>query len=121
MKSKSKIKYVCQNCGAEFPFWVGRCSECSEWNTIIEEAVSLPVKDEVSHRQFSSLAPKAIREVVVGDEIRFPSVIHEFDRILGGGVVQGSLFLIGGDPGIGKSTLLVQVSETSGSRCKKVL
>ena len=109
MKSKSKIKYVCQNCGAEFPFWVGRCSECSEWNTIIEEAVSLPVKEEFSHRQFSSLAPKAIREVVVGDEIRFSSGIHEFDRILGGGVVQGSLVLIGGDPGIGMGDGLVGI------------
>ncbi|MCH7504627.1 DNA repair protein RadA [PVC group bacterium] len=121
MKSKSKIKYVCQNCGAESPFWVGRCSECSEWNTITEEAVSMPVKEEFSHRQFSSLAPKVIREVVIGDEIRFPSGIHEFDRILGGGVVRGSLVLIGGDPGIGKSTLLLQVSKTLGSMGKKVL
>jgi len=103
----SKTIYVCSNCGARFGTWSGRCRNCNEWNTLAETA-----DETVSPRRISASShhPQPIAEISAGAEVRTPSGIDEFDRILGGGIVAGSSVLIGGDPGIGKSTLLLQVA-----------
>jgi len=107
---KAKIQYMCQECGCHSPFWVGRCPDCGAWNSIVEE-MQIPASKDHLHRQFETHAPQAIHEIDSDQEMRLLSNIPEFDRILGGGIVPGSLILIGGDPGIGKSTLLLQISQ----------
>ena len=122
--AKVKSKYVCQNCGYENPKWLGKCPECLQWNTFVEE-----VEEKLSPRQ-QSLARQAskstskpvnINDITINREERFSTDIPELDRVLGGGVIPGSLILVGGDPGIGKSTLLLQVSNNVALRGKKVL
>jgi DNA repair protein RadA/Sms len=108
--AKSRTKYVCQNCGYEAPKWMGKCPECGEWNTFSEEVVqSRPASGA---RQGTAVynPPKPINEIIIGAHHRKSSGILELDRVLGGGIVPGSVVLIGGDPGIGKSTLLTQVA-----------
>lgn len=105
---KAKTKYVCQKCGAAFPTWSGRCSTCNEWNSLVEEMVT-------SGRGAKSSTGRSVDvqklSDVSGDDFKRISVgISEFDRVLGGGIVPGSLILIGGDPGIGKSTLVLQIA-----------
>lgn len=105
--SKSKIIFVCQQCGSKQPRWLGRCPECQEWNSLSEEREApAPSKGRAVLSSTSKATP--ITEVEPVDAIRICSGIEEFDRILGGGAVLGSAVLIGGDPGIGKSTLLLQ-------------
>lgn len=108
--AKAKSVFFCTNCGNELPRWQGRCPACGEWNTI-EEGVEKPAP--VGRAKASPLGrspkPQAIREVTSGDEIRFTTGMGELDRVLGGGAVAGSLVLVGGAPGIGKSTLLLQI------------
>ena len=107
-KAKKSI-YFCQNCGHEESKWLGQCPMCKEWNTFVEEKVSTPVSG-VS-RGSSVAKPKSqvvtLSSVSTTDEERTKTGIKELDRVLGGGIVQGSLVLVGGDPGIGKSTLLL--------------
>ncbi len=110
--SKTRSTYVCQACGYESARWAGKCSNCGGWNTFVEE-VSAPPKNAkraggVSVR--NAVAPVSITEVEFSPESRIPVGIPEFDRVLGGGIVPGSLILIGGDPGIGKSTLMMQMA-----------
>ena len=107
--AKIKTKYVCQSCGYENPKWLGKCPECMKWNTFVE------VIDK------SSQKPVNINSITIKHEERFSSGINELNRVLGGGIVRGSLVLVGGDPGIGKSTLLLQVSESVAQSGKKVL
>ncbi|MCR4731847.1 MAG: DNA repair protein RadA [Lachnospiraceae bacterium] len=106
-KSKTTV-FFCQNCGYESSKWAGQCPSCHEWNTFVEEV--LDKKSKVSSREVSEARPVALSEISVSDEKRTSTHIGELDRVLGGGIVSGSLILVGGDPGIGKSTLLLQVA-----------
>ena len=112
--AKSKIIYVCSQCGYESPKWNGKCPNCNEWNTFEEEisetAKPASVTAQASKRG-ADLSSKicTLSEISMSDDTRYHTGIGEFDRVLGGGIVPGSLVLVGGDPGIGKSTLLLQV------------
>jgi len=103
--SKLKVKYVCSSCGYESLKWVGKCPECDEWNTFSEELVDVKKSSSVLT---SILNIVKLDEIVETEEKRIQTNISEFDRVLGGGFMQGSVVLIGGDPGIGKSTLVMQ-------------
>jgi len=108
-KTKNKIAYFCKNCGAEYAKYMGKCTACGEWNTIIEEVVAKEVKQ--SWRPEKSLSkPQLINDIEFRKESRMNLRNTELNRVLGGGLVPGSLTLLGGEPGIGKSTLLLQVS-----------
>jgi len=107
-RSSGRTVYVCQQCGREELKWLGRCPGCNEWNTFVEQKVAAPAR---SPRAASPLTrPKELSQVAIEAADRFPIPLSEFNRVLGGGLVPGSLILTGGDPGIGKSTLLLQVS-----------
>lgn len=114
---KSKSTFVCQNCGFHSPKWVGKCPSCGEWSTMIEE-IEESKTEEIS---FPPSAPMLYEEVKQARKQRLKIGIDELNHVLGGGVVLGSLVLIGGEPGIGKSTLLLQVSRDFSSEGKKVL
>ncbi|MBC8229341.1 DNA repair protein RadA [bacterium] len=109
---KEKTRFVCQECGNVSPKWMGKCPDCGKWNSFTEEVA--PVARPRS-RQFSSdttvTMPIPITQITATEEERFKTGISEFDRVLGGGVVPGSIVLVGGDPGIGKSTLMLQATE----------
>ena len=114
--AKIKTKYVCQQCGYETARYIGKCPECGNWETFVEEKV-IPEQTSKNNRVvLETMPPTPIKEIKVGSEIRVSTNISEFDRVLGGGLVQGSLVLIAGDPGIGKSTILLQ---SSGELCKQ--
>ncbi|MEW6025972.1 MAG: DNA repair protein RadA [Planctomycetota bacterium] len=104
---KPKTAYICQKCGAASPKWLGRCPECGEWGTIVEELVA--PESTTPRQSLGQEKPVSINDIKVITSSRLTSDIREFDRILGGGIVVGSATLIGGDPGIGKSTILLQV------------
>ncbi len=105
---KSKEIFVCRSCGYETPKWFGRCPSCGEWNTF-EQSVPLASAPAVRNSKPVSVSP--IGEISADEDVRCQTGISELDRVLGGGLVQGSLVLLGGDPGIGKSTLLLQVCQ----------
>lgn len=107
MASNQKI-FFCQNCGFESPKWSGQCPACHEWNSFVEELKSKTSSSSTKH-SLSKREILPIKNITITDEHRISSHIPELDRVLGGGIVQGSLVLIGGEPGIGKSTLLMQV------------
>ncbi|NLY42604.1 MAG: DNA repair protein RadA [Clostridiaceae bacterium] len=109
--AKVKTLFVCQECGYESQKWLGKCPACGEWNTLVEE-VQEPVKKRSVFGVKAS--PVHLNEVEITKEERFSSGTKELDRVLGGGIVRGSLVLVGGDPGIGKSTLLLQICESIG-------
>ncbi len=114
---KSKTIFICQNCGFQSPKWLGRCSSCGEWNTMIEE-----VEEEISAEySFPPSEPILYGDIKELKKPRIKTKIEEFNQVLGGGIVLGSLVLIGGEPGIGKSTLLLQVSRDFSSQGEKVL
>jgi DNA repair protein RadA/Sms len=119
-----KVVYVCQQCGAQQPRWLGKCPECGEWNSLVEEK-QLSSSPGSSPRgglfRMREVVPLAYQEIESQDDARQSSGINEFDRVLGGGIVPGSLVLIGGDPGIGKSTLLLEVSDKLSHAYGKVL
>ncbi|KYG78037.1 DNA repair protein RadA [Roseivirga spongicola] len=121
--AKTKSVFICQNCGATSAKWIGKCPSCNEWNTYTEEVVSKGKKEEDSWREESGPAvrpkPINIREVENSSEERLVTYDKELNRVLGGGIVAGSLVLIGGEPGIGKSTLMLQLALAA--RKKKVL
>ncbi|WP_027700803.1 DNA repair protein RadA [Metaclostridioides mangenotii] len=119
--AKIKTKYVCQNCGYEVSKWLGKCPECTKWNTFVEEIDDKSAKKETFIVDKSSSKPMSINTIESKNEERFSTCINELDRVLGGGVVKGSLVLVGGDPGIGKSTLLIQVSSNVAESGKRVL
>lgn len=109
--AKSRTIYACQSCGAQSPKWMGRCPECGEWNSLVEEQeVSASATAVEKLKTGSQSVPTPITAIESGQDFRFSSCIHEMDRVLGGGIVPGSVVLIGGDPGIGKSTLLLQMA-----------
>lgn len=112
--AKVKSVYICSECGYESPKWYGKCPSCGEWNTMNEE-IKEPVKQSASVARAASYAPPvSIREISTTDEIRYKTGSSELDRVMGGGIVKGSLILLGGDPGIGKSTILLQICEHLG-------
>ena len=107
--AKDKTLFFCTNCGNEFPKWQGKCPACGQWNTIVE-AEKKPVKTGVSRLQKNTY--KQLADPDMRDEIRFDTGIGELNRVLGGGAVRGSLVLISGEPGVGKSTLLLQICQS---------
>ena len=102
--------YVCQRCEAQTPRWLGRCPECGEWNTLLETAEPRPATAGPVVANGAYPTPVALDEIVLQDRPRIKTSIDELDRVLGGGIVNGSVILLGGDPGIGKSTLALQVA-----------
>lgn len=110
MKTKGiRTRFICQICGYQSIKWLGRCPDCGEWNTMIEEKVTIDAGPSAPVGLSSENKPLGINEIVLTDEKRLSSGSMELDRVLGGGLVAGSIILIGGDPGIGKSTLLLQI------------
>ena len=107
--NKQKTVFVCKNCGNESAKWSGQCFACGEWNTL--EEVTLYKESSGKINSFTQIKPVSINSVDISTEIRFTTGMKELDRVLGGGVVTGSLTLIGGDPGIGKSTLILQICD----------
>ena len=109
MAQKTKTAFVCTNCGYESVKWAGKCPNCNEWNTF-EEQVIVPVKTSSAVKLSSeSVLAQHLNEITVSGEHRFKTHIGELDRVLGGGIVKGSVVLLSGDPGIGKSTILLQI------------
>lgn len=106
--AKTKSVYFCSACGYESPKWLGKCPGCGEWNTFTEEKVTVPVKKSAARGLVKSSLPVKLSEIEVTGEQRIRMPSSELNRVLGGGLVAGSLILIGGEPGIGKSTLLLQ-------------
>ena len=122
---RAKTIFYCTECGNETPKWVGKCPACGSWNTMVEQPQEAkkkgsPVAQGISVRGSSVSRPKSLAEVETTDELRFPTGLSELDRVLGGGAVQGSLVLVGGAPGIGKSTLMLQICDNL-CRFSKVL
>lgn len=123
MAKDPKTIFVCQNCGSQSRKWLGQCPDCSEWNTFVEERfrpAAQSVSASMTGRAFAA-APVAFNDVETQDDARTTTGIEEFDRVLGGGIVAGSLVLIGGSPGIGKSTIVLQMADKLASAGKSVL
>ena len=116
MASKLKKLYICSNCGYETAKWLGKCPDCGSWNTLNEEVrIDAPPQAAASAAACAAASVPApvttLDEVESGEEIRYITGISELDRVLGGGMVPGSVILVSGDPGIGKSTLLLQMCQ----------
>ena len=120
---KVKSKWVCQSCGYESAGYLGKCPECSSWGSFVEEVQAGAGANSKNNLALISndTKPELISDIHIGEEIRVSTNISEFDRILGGGLVQGSIVLIAGDPGIGKSTILLQTSGELAKQGKKIL
>ena len=108
MAKKAKSVYMCAECGNEFPSWQGQCSYCGAWNSIVEQKVKPDADSDARRRTTSKATPSKLKSVGTGNYTRITSGISELDRVLGGGIVLGSMILISGEPGIGKSTLIIQ-------------
>ncbi len=119
---KAKTVFFCQNCGSQAPKWLGRCPDCGQYNTFVEEKLEPQARSGLSPVDSPRSIAKRVEEIEdVWEGTRLSTAIREFDRVLGGGVVPGSTVLIGGDPGIGKSTLLLQALYQVARQNKKVL
>lgn len=116
---KTKTTFICQECGYQSPKLMGKCPGCGSWNTLVEETIQKN-KNEATMGSSKAIKPSTIDDIEIEDEERYSTSIEEFNRVLGGGVVKGSLVLVGGDPGIGKSTLLLQVAQNIAAVDKKV-
>mgnify|MGYP002771464026 FL=1 len=119
--AKAKQVFFCQECGYESSKWMGQCPGCKAWNTFVEEKVVTGARKTAGKTAALNSAPASILEVTTGEETRIGTGMSEFDRVLGGGIVKGSLLLLGGDPGIGKSTILLQVCRNLTEAGHKVL
>ncbi len=117
---KTKTVFVCQNCGAQSPAWLGKCPACDSWNSLVEES-AVPDSPVARNAVVYAEEPVLLADILVEKEQRFITGVEEFDRVLGGGVVVGSVTLIGGDPGIGKSTLSMQAGCALSDQGHKVL
>ena len=120
MAKAKTTAYFCQSCGYESSKWMGQCPACREWNTFVEEPVA-PSKSAGKMQKRNANEPVKLSSIEMNTEDRVQTGIHELDRVLGGGIVAGSLILVGGDPGIGKSTLLLQVCQNLSTQNRKVL
>ncbi len=110
--AKLKTKWVCQNCGYETAKYLGKCPDCGKWSTFVEEVIDVSASSsELVRAVMNDTKPCLINEIEIDNTIRFSTGIEEFDRVLGGGLVQGSIVLLAGDPGIGKSTILLQTGK----------
>jgi len=118
---KSKTSFFCRNCGYESPKWMGKCPACNEWNALIEEEISGPVGDAGYGALLRNESPLSIDAIEADEKERIETKVLELDRVLGGGIVQGSAILVGGDPGIGKSTLLLQVLQKLAEQGRSVM
>jgi len=107
---KQKNVFVCQNCGAVSPKWIGKCPSCQQWNTYQEEIVAANPKNALNNQAFAEVKPVRVSEIQTNSVERIDTKNQEFNRVLGGGIVPGSVILIGGEPGIGKSTLSIQIA-----------
>lgn len=115
--AKAKTRYVCQDCGHASPRWAGQCAGCGAWNTLVEEAAPQPVKAAVPRADgggrlsgaYGDSRPQRLRDVTLDAQPRLVTGLKEFDRVMGGGIMRGSLTLVAGDPGIGKSTLMTEL------------
>src|SRR6266498_4131146 len=108
--------YACQSCGHQSRKWLGKCPDCGEWNSLVEERTRATRKGSGrSGFALKDVEAVAYQEIESQNDVRVPSGVTEFDRVLGGGIVPGTLVLIGGDPGIGKSTLSLQVAARLGA------
>jgi len=119
--AKIKTSYICSECGFESPKWYGKCPSCGEWNTLNEELNSQQTKNSLSNSFSTVNQVLALDDICGENDERIPTKIEEFDRVLGGGIVKGSLVLLSGDPGIGKSTILLQICQNLGSKGQKIL
>ncbi len=118
--AKVKSAFFCQNCGHEAPKWLGKCPSCNEWNTFVEEKIEKTVPNAVAFSSAESKSkPQTVQTIQTNSDVKIPLVDNELNRVLGGGLVQGSLILFGGEPGIGKSTLMLQLAIKN--KNKKVL
>lgn len=116
---KTKTLFVCQNCGTQSPRWVGKCTSCDSWNSLVEEAVVSSVDKRVKFAPKEE--PVLLADISMADERRYTTDVNEFDGVMGGGIVPGAVTLIGGDPGIGKSTLALQIGCALSEKGAKVL
>ena len=115
---KAKTVFFCTECGSESPRWSGRCTVCGAWNSMVEQAAERPSKNSKMSRVKASVKVSRITDMQADEEIRFSTGMGELDRVLGGGAVKGSLVLVGGAPGIGKSTLMLQICQQLGKFAK---
>ena len=114
--AKVKSKWICQECGYETAGYLGKCPECGSWGSLVEEVqFDSKLPNAAANEFVNTEKPALLKDIHIGEEVRISTNISEFDRILGGGFVQGSLILLAGDPGIGKSTITLQ---TCGQLCK---
>lgn len=122
-KAKITTVFYCQSCGYESSKWMGQCPGCKEWNTFVEEKINTKtvVSSSASKSGREAVKPMKLSEIALNDEERMSTHMKELNRVLGGGIVPGSLILVGGDPGIGKSTLLLQVCRNMAQDNRKVL
>ncbi len=109
--AKQRTVFVCRNCGNDSPRWVGKCPNCGEWNQYAEEKIIENKNKNSRKSEERNSKPVLLDEIEANEELRTPTNIEEFDRVLGGGIVSGSVILIAGDPGIGKSTLMLQIAQ----------
>lgn len=116
-KMKSATVYFCQNCGYESSKWMGQCPGCREWNTLVEEVVTKASGVRAVHM----VQPTSLNDISMEEEDKFLTHMSELDRVLGGGIVPGQLTLVGGDPGIGKSTILLQMCQNLAADGRKIL
>ena len=115
---KAKTVFFCTECGSESPRWSGRCTVCGAWNSMVEQAAERPSKNRKMSRVKAPVKVSRITDMQADEEIRFSTGMGELDRVLGGGAVKGSLVLVGGAPGIGKSTLMLQICQQLGKFAK---
>src|SRR5438876_1087371 len=121
MKSKNKVSFVCQECGYDTPSWYGKCPECGEWNTLKEFKVTTGNSSHFAKAsRDESAIPKKLNDIAYSEKSRIQTEYAELNNVLGGGIVTGSASLIAGDPGVGKSTLLLQLA-ISLAKTKKIL
>ena len=119
--AKEKSIFVCSECGYESPKWLGKCPSCGSWNTFYEEKLQTTTSNGNKVELTQKAKPEKLNDIIGKNEIRTSTDISEFDRVLGGGLVKGSLILIGGEPGIGKSTLIMQVCDKIAKKCGTIL
>ena len=116
---RKRSVFVCQNCGYESPRWLGKCPSCGQWQTLVEEPVV--EKKPSRHAPHAPAEPVLLKDLETGEPERSASGLGELDRVLGGGLVKGSFLLIGGEPGIGKSTVTMQICSAAARKGEKVL